>query len=263
MFSWLSRRTATSQTPDQAPSAASTAPPSRSSSPTRRAPSAGAPADDDARVARNRKKRQQKKKAQRQKRRSDPGALGASGGDRDDDDREPDDDPVLVEEDAPDADEDLGYLDRIGGLRRQREEQAAAAAAAAGASGAGARPPPFSAPRDALAHPGEGALDTAGVAAGREEVEAAALVGEMLRQGKIRAGPTGPLNRISGLPDGAGQINGIEVPSTHEVRKKAKDSGLIPFTDDKGMLRIGVRVASDVVLMHPKDGKGEPILLRM
>ncbi|BGP44299.1 hypothetical protein JCM10450v2_000110 [Rhodotorula kratochvilovae] len=262
MFSWLFGRPAPVSTSSSAAPASpsSTAPPSRSVSPH------PAPADEDeARAARLRKKRQQKKKAQRQKRRSEVNAIvrGRADGDDeeddDDDDREPDDDALeLPEGDAPDADEDLGYLERIGGLRRQREEQAAAAAAA-GAAGA----PGTAAPVDPIARPGEGALDTRGVVAGPEEVEAAALVGEMLRQGKIRAGPTGPLNRISGLPAGAGQVGGIEVPSTHDVRKKAKENGLIPFTDEKGMLRIGVRVAPDVVLMHPKDGKGEPILLRM
>ncbi|BGP36212.1 hypothetical protein JCM10449v2_000110 [Rhodotorula kratochvilovae] len=261
MLSWLFGRPAPTSTSSAAaaPSPSSTAPPSRSASPH------PTPADEDeARAARLRKKRQQKKKAQRQKRRSEVNAIvrGRADGDDDDDDdddREPDDDALeLPEGDAPDADEDLGYLERIGGLRRQREEQAAAAAAA-GAAGA----PGTAAPVDPIARPGEGALDTRGVVAGPEEVEAAALVGEMLRQGKIRAGPTGPLNRISGLPAGAGQVGGIEVPSTHDVRKKAKENGLIPFTDEKGMLRIGVRVAPDVVLMHPKDGKGEPILLRM
>ncbi|TNY23783.1 hypothetical protein DMC30DRAFT_413901 [Rhodotorula diobovata] len=309
MFSWLfgsrpsadSASTRDGTTPTSASSSSTGAPPSTDTAPT---------SPLDARTARNRKKRQQKKKsAQRHKRHA---SLAGGGGadddaadDDDDDAREPDEDEVGAP--APEADDDLSYLERIGGLRRQREDKArelAAAGAAvagtggavgvgagagagtgavaaglagasdaprAGGSSAGARvggagpassaaAPPL---RDAFALPGEAPLDTRGVTAGPEQIEAAQLVGAMLAQGKIRPGASGALNRISGLPDGAGQVNGIEVPSTHEVRRKARDNGLIPFTDDKGMLRIGVRVAPDVVLMHPKDGKGEPILLRM
>lgn len=316
MFSWL-RRSAPAPQPDpvdapirasppldtsSSPSTAaapSSTPATAPSSPSASAPAAPAPAAEDARTARNRKKRQQKKKsALRHKRQSTSlaGPGSSDAGDDDDDEREPDDDDVGAP--APEADDDLSYLERIGGLKRQREDKArelAAAAAAAGGGGSASGPAAGAgaggaagaagfggaasssagasgaagaagagAPlRDAFALPGEAPLDTRGVTAGPEQIEAAQLVGEMLRQGKIRPGATGPLNRISGLPDGAGQVNGLDIPSTHELRKTAKENGLVPFTDDRGMLRIGVRVAPDVVLMHPKDGKGEPILLRM
>ncbi|GAA5846880.1 hypothetical protein JCM9279_004480 [Rhodotorula babjevae] len=316
MFSWLRRSAATPQPdPVHPPSPPLDPSPSSSSPSTAVAPSSPAPtstppasapaAAEDARTARNRKKRQQKKKsALRHKRQSASFAAAGTGtgtgseaGD-DDDEREPDDDDVGAP--APEADDDLSYLERIGGLKRQREDKARELAAAAAVAGGGSSAAPGSAAgggaggpagaagaggaassstgpsgaagagagagaplRDAFALPGEAPLDTRGVTAGPEQIEAAQLVGEMLRQGKIRPGATGPLNRISGLPDGAGQVNGLDIPSTHELRKTAKENGLVPFTDDRGMLRIGVRVAPDVVLMHPKDGKGEPILLRM
>ncbi|KPV77965.1 uncharacterized protein RHOBADRAFT_50488 [Rhodotorula graminis WP1] len=309
MFSWLRRSAPTTHLdPVDAPSRASPPLPPRDPSPSTdlAAPSpppasaprsssppssTSAPAAEDARTARNRKKRQQKKKSAQRHKRQSTTAPGSEAGDGDDDDeREPDDDDVGAP--APEADDDLSYLERIGGLKRQREDKArelAAAAAAAGGRGGGAVPGAAGASaaggavgsvgasaagasgaaragaplHDAFALPGEAPLDTRGVTAGPEQIEAAQLVGEMLRQGKIRPGATGPLNRISGLPDGAGQVNGLDIPSTHELRKTAKENGLVPFTDDRGMLRIGVRVAPDVVLMHPKDGKGEPILLRM
>ncbi|GJN92000.1 hypothetical protein Rhopal_005028-T1 [Rhodotorula paludigena] len=220
--------------------------------------------EDAARTARNRKKRQQKKAARARHRADAP-----EGG-------EPDDDLVFdgADDEADDdgfgeADDDLSYLERIGGLRQQREEQLraqamaqagqgspAGAGSAGGAGGAGGM--------QRLAKPGEGELNTTGYVAGPEDVAAADLIEEMLRQGKVRPGAAaGPLNRISGLPEGAGQVGGIKVPSSHEVRRRAKESGLIPFTDDEGNLRVGVRIKPDIVLMHPKEGKGEPILLRM
>ncbi|BGP28329.1 hypothetical protein JCM10296v2_000061 [Rhodotorula toruloides] len=245
LLGWTSRPAAEPE-PSSAPST------SRSPSPAPPAaepalPTAAAPFEE-ARLSRNRKKRQQKKAA-RARRRS---TLGGPGGHHSDDgdsedDKEPDED-LPAHEEYPEADDDLEYLGRT------KDSTTAAPPPTT------TLPPLFP---PSIATPSSAAISTSTPLVAPEEQNAAALISSMIAQGQFQEGPRGPLQRVYKLPDGAGQLAGVEIKSTAEAKKRAEEAGLVAVTDDKGFLRVGVRINEDLVLLHPKDGKGMPILLKM
>ena len=211
-----------------------------------------------ASTKRNRKKRRQHKKKKQQAR------LEAQTED-DDDEREPDE--LLWHDEErrrsldhyPDADQDETYLLLAVEDENPSAETTAGAgtATAAGDEASSTRMPqrPTTTPRPT---PG-GAPPVP-----PESLAVDDLVASMLAQGKTHPGPTGPLQRVHNLPDGAGQAPGLPlVRSTADSRRKAVEHGLVPITDEHGTLRVGFRIREDIVLMHPKDLKGEPVLLRM
>jgi hypothetical protein len=176
------------------------------------------------------------------------GATGHHSDDGDsEDDKEPDED-LPAHDEYPEADDDLAYLQRAG------DDFSTAPASTA------TLPPlyPPSVPTSASS-----SISTSVPPVAPEEQNAAALISSMIAQGQFQEGPRGPLQRVYNLPDGAGQLAGVEIKSTAEARKRAEEAGLVAVTDDKGFLRVGVRINEDVVLLHPKDGKGLPILLKM
>lgn len=209
-----------------------------------------------ASTKRNRKKRQQHKKKKQQAR------LEAQTEDPDDDDEREPDELLWHDEERrrsldhyPDADQDETYL-----LAVEEENPSAETTKGAGTTTAARdeasstrmpqRPTTSTTPTPGGVPPESLAVDD--------------LVASMLAQGKTHPGPVGPLQRVHNLPDGAGQAPGLPlVRSTAESRRKAVEHGLVPITDEHGTLRVGFRIREDIVLMHPKDLKGEPVLLRM
>lgn len=216
--------------------------------------------DDDqqlpASTKRNRKKRQQhKKKKQQQAQRSQAH-----------DEREPDE--LLWHDEErrrsldhyPDADQDESYLAVDDPSAETGATHKAAAEEEEEASST--RDPQRPTPSTATPTPGAATQNQGGVPP--ESLAVDDLVASMLAQGKTHPGPTGPLQRVHNLPEGAGQAPGLPlVRSTAESRRKAVEHGLVPITDEHGTLRVGFRIRDDIVLMHPKDLKGEPVLLRM
>lgn len=227
--------------------------------------------DDDAHDDRRRRTAQggaSRQASQRRKGRRRPLAHGAQPGS----DNTSGDDIEAY----PDADEDSAYLDEIVAAAAAAEAAAqaqatAAASAAAAAQGSNPTTPSTSTPGSSLAPASVSApaADPSALASGAgsvppESLAVDDLVASMLAQGKTHPGPSGPLQRVHNLPEGAGQAPGLpHVRSTRESRRKAEEHGLVPITDETGTLRVGFRIREDIVLMHPKDLKGEPVLLRM
>ncbi|BGO98958.1 hypothetical protein RTBOTA2_000049 [Rhodotorula toruloides] len=245
LLGWTSKA-APSPEPSSAPSTPrSSSPPPPAAEPA--SPTSTTPSEE-ARLSRNRKKRQQKKAA-RARRRSTLGGVGGHHSDDGDseDDKEPDED-LPAHEEYPEADDDLEFL--------ERKVDSTSAAPPPTAT----LPPLFPA---SIATPSLAAVSTSTPPVAPEEQNAAALISSMIAQGQWQEGPRGPLQRVYNLPDGAGQLAGVEIKSTAEAKKRAEEAGLVAVTDDKGFLRVGVRINEDLVLLHPKDGKGMPILLKM
>ena len=206
-----------------------------------------------ANTKRNRKKRQQHKKKKKQQQ---------ARLDQDDhDEREPDE--LLWHDDErrrsldhyPDADQDESYLAPD---NSSAPITAGTTTATAVKEGASTRIPQRPTTTSTRATGGGGGVVPP------ESLAVDDLVASMLAQGKTHPGPSGPLHRVHNLPEGAGQAPGLPlVRSTAESRRKAIEHGLVPITDEHGTLRVGFRIRDDIVLMHPKDLKGEPVLLRM
>ncbi|KAG0661181.1 hypothetical protein C6P46_004135 [Rhodotorula mucilaginosa] len=210
-----------------------------------------------ASTKRNRKKRQQHKKKKQQQ---------AQRFQAHDEQREPDE--LLWHDEErrrsldhyPDADQDESYLAVDDPSAETGATHKAAAEEEEEASST--RDPQRPTPSTATPTPGAATQNQGGVPP--ESLAVDDLVASMLAQGKTHPGPTGPLQRVHNLPEGAGQAPGLPlVRSTAESRRKAVEHGLVPITDEHGTLRVGFRIRDDIVLMHPKDLKGEPVLLRM
>ncbi|GEM12156.1 hypothetical protein Rt10032_c19g6173 [Rhodotorula toruloides] len=203
---------------------------------------------EEVRLSRNRKKRQQRKSAKARRRSTLGGTIGQQSDDVDsEEDKEPDED-LPAHEEYPEADDDLGYLGRTGDNTASAPPPTTAL-------------PPLFPP--SITTSTSAAVSTSTSPVAPEQQNAAALVSSMIAQGQFQEGPRGPLQRVYNLPDGAGQLAGVEIKSSAEAKKRAEEAGLVAVTDDKGFLRVGVRINEDLVLLHPKDGKGKPILLKM
>ncbi|GAA5870005.1 hypothetical protein JCM3774_004335 [Rhodotorula dairenensis] len=267
------------------------APPATPPSSAAQPPRPPSPAPLPASTIKNRKKRQQKKKkaaarhrdGDRDRNENADGDDGG-GGDGEDDEREPDELLWNDEErsrrlqEFPDADDDQEYLSRLdpspspSGLSPSHgaaDSSSSSSTSAKPGAGADADLSARTKTTTSPARPTTAAAAAAAAAAAEamvppESLAVDDLVASMLAQGKTHPGPTGPLQRVHNLPDGAGQAPGLpQVRSTAESRKKAIEHGLVPITDEHGTLRVGFRIRKDIVLMHPKDLKGEPVLLRM
>ncbi|BGP12230.1 hypothetical protein JCM10213_007488 [Rhodosporidiobolus nylandii] len=259
LFSFSSSGSADAQDPPQANdgtylSSSSLSP--SSSLPSLSTAAAGEPSQSQH-VNRNRRKREQKKKAKARRRtllapgeedgEGLPELVDASGKavapDADDDD------PLEVDElDLPEADEDTTYLDRHVALLSMREEDAAAEAEARAKAKALDDPVDLPSTKEGM----------------REAVEAAArrrLAENKKKKAEAAAAAVYPA-RVK-LPPGAGQVEGMpDFRSTPERVKAIEAAGFVPLLDERGMLRMGVRVNDEVVLVHQPGGK-EPIMLRM
>ncbi|BGO88447.1 hypothetical protein NBRC10512_004525 [Rhodotorula toruloides] len=245
LFGWTSRPAPEPELASAPSTPRSASPPHPTAEPA--SPTAAAPSEE-ARLSRNRKKRQQRKAAKARRRSTLGGVDGHHSDEADSEDgKEPDED-LPAHEEYPEADDDLDYLGRKGDSTTAAPPPTATL-------------PPLFPP--SIASPSSATVSTSTPTIAPEEQNAAALISSMIAQGQFQEGPRGPLQRVYNLPDGAGQLAGVEIKSTAEAKKRAEEAGLVAVTDDKGFLRVGVRINEDLVLLHPKDGKGMPILLKM
>ncbi|GAA5912124.1 hypothetical protein JCM6882_003060 [Rhodosporidiobolus microsporus] len=205
-----------------------------------------ATASDPGSTHRNRKKRAQKKAAKA--RRRTIGQPFEDGASEPDEDRDADEDELPLSrtsvndagDDAPEADEDDSYL--------YEHKHPPSSAASALEATTDERPPAFEVP----ATPEEA----------REAVAEAARRRRALEKEKKAHIKVTPTTRLQ-LPPGAGMVEGVPaIRSTPERRKKLEEAGFVPLTDEDGMLRMGVRVSEDTVIV-PRPGAEEPVVLRM
>ncbi|GAA5981133.1 hypothetical protein JCM11641_003123 [Rhodosporidiobolus odoratus] len=208
-------------------------------------PSADSPAPASSQTDRNRKKRAQKKRACARRR-------SRAGTEEHQAEQVGEADEYLVvestraehageEDSAPEADDDETYLERHLARTAQR-------------AGPTTGPPPGDDERVELPSTPEARRQAVKAAAQRHLVE-----GKKKKSTAVREGYPARVK----LPPGAGQVEGMpEIRSTPERAKKLEEAGFVPLVDDRGMLKVGLRVGDEAVLVH-QPGATEPIVLRM
>ncbi|GAA5845131.1 hypothetical protein JCM11251_008005 [Rhodosporidiobolus azoricus] len=218
-------------------------------------PASSSTSPSDPSTARNRKKRAQKKKAKARRRTS--GQPLDDVGSEEEDDRDADEDtPPLrrtMDEDTladvPEADEDDSYLFEKNHPPLNRVAGSSVKGEAADSSASGDET--LSTPPVEMPSTQEGVREAVAEAARRRRA--------LDKEKKIK--PTSS-TRLQ-LPPGAGLIEGVPaIRSTPERRRKLEEAGFVPLTDEDGMLRMGVRVDDNTVVV-PVPGADEPIMLRM
>ncbi|GAA6008173.1 hypothetical protein JCM10207_007053 [Rhodosporidiobolus poonsookiae] len=242
-----------------------------STSPSSSASDAGASAPPDPSTStsagagpsdKQRQRRAQKKKAARARRRESRLPVDEDADEADE--VEADEAPVAAapgagEDGCPDADEDTAYLEEWNRAQNARVAQA---------HGAGRENAPLRNPDDDDDEAATGAPSPEAI---KQALRRRADEAKARKAAAQASKPLGPLPsggesafpvRVS-LPPGAGQVEGVgAIRSTLETRRKIEQAGFVPLTDEDGMLRMGVRVARDMVLVH-QAGAGEPIVLKM
>ncbi|GAA5860307.1 hypothetical protein JCM8547_003458 [Rhodosporidiobolus lusitaniae] len=249
-LSFLSLSRAASPASSSPSTPASPSSPSSSSTPANGAPPSSSSAEQSA--SGKKRRAQRKKKAQAARRKS----LAVNGNgveehseDDEGEDREADEDLPFVheaEEDAvPEADDDESYLTSF-----PRPSPPP--------------PPPDSDPSPSFSSSTPSDLRAAAAAAARRHaLSQKALKTKLASEKKAAAAKAARLPIRLELPDGAGEPEGWQArKSTPEERKRLEQAGFVPVTDEKGMLRIGVRVDDETVLLEQK-GRKEPLVVKV